>query len=113
MLLTARNIKTTLLMCVVMAITLFFMRGFYSEIELTPINLVPFLFSALLGVALVFLYLYIFPSQRNHKFITLLIPGTVLMVILLTTGLSDLWLIDELMVMLIFIFAGLEVQSLQ
>ena len=39
---------------------IFFFRGLMSEVELTLINSFPFLFSALCGASLAFLYLYLF-----------------------------------------------------
>lgn len=111
MLLTPKNIKSTIIMSVVTALTLFFMRGFYSEVEITPINLVPYLLSAFCGVILAFLYLFLFPSQRKDSFLTFLIPGFALIVVLLLTGLANLWLIDELAFMLAFILGGQEVSK--
>jgi Na+/melibiose symporter-like transporter len=94
-----------------MSVTLFLLRGFYSEIELNLVNLIPYLLSSVIGSTLVFLYLYIFPSQRKDKFLTFFIPGVVLMVLIITTGLSSLWLIDELILMLCFIFGGQELST--
>lgn len=111
MLFTFRNIKTTFIMCVVMAVTLFLFRGFYSEIELTPINLIPYLFSAFTGVALVFLYLYLFPSQRKNSLLTFFIPGMVFMVTLILSGIADFWLVEELIFSLGFIFGGQELSN--
>ncbi|GHE85463.1 hypothetical protein GCM10011501_13130 [Thalassotalea profundi] len=67
--------------------------------------------SALFGVISVFLYLCVFPSQRKDKFFTFFNPAVVLMVILITIGLSNLWLIDEQMFMLSFIFGGQEISK--
>ena len=111
MLLTAQNIKSTSIMCITMAVTLFLMRGYYGEVEFTPINLIPYLISALFGVIVVLLYLHVFPSQRKDKFLTFFIPGIVLTIGLLQTGLADLWLIDELMFMLSFMFSGQELSK--
>jgi len=96
-------------MCIVMSITLFVMHGyFYSTIELTPLNLTPYLFSSFLGVALVLLYLFIFPSQRKNTFLTFFLPSMAFMVILIVFGVADFWLIDELILALSFIFGGQE-----
>ncbi|GHF02355.1 hypothetical protein [Thalassotalea profundi] len=111
MLITARNIKNSLIMCITMSVTLFLLRGFYDEIELTLVNLLPYLLSSVIGAALVFLYLYLFPSQRKDKFLTFFIPGIVLMVVIITTGLSSFWLIDELILMLCFVFGGQEISK--
>ena len=111
MLLTPKNIKSTTIMSVVMALTLFFMRGFYSEVEITPINLMPYLLSASCGVVLAFLYLSLFPSQRRNSFLTFFIPGIALIIVLLLTGLANLWLLDELTFMLAFIFGGQEISK--
>ena len=111
MLLTLKNIKSTIIISVILALTLFFMRGLYSEIEITPINLMPYLLSAFCGVALAFLYLSLFPSQRKDSFLTFLIPGFALIVILLLTGLANLWLIDELAFALAFILGGQEISK--
>jgi hypothetical protein len=111
MLFSSSNIKNTLLMCITMAITLFLLRGFNSEIELTLIEFVPCILSSGIGAILVFLYLYFFPSQRKDKFITFFIPGVVLMLAIITTGLSSFWLIDELILMLSFIFGGQQLSE--
>jgi hypothetical protein len=111
MLFSSSNIKNTLLMCITMAITLFLLRGFNSEIELTLIEFVPCILSSGIGATLVFLYLYFFPSQRKDKFITFFIPGVVLMLAIITTGLSSFWLIDELILMLSFIFGGQQLSE--
>ncbi|WP_371185453.1 hypothetical protein [Thalassotalea maritima] len=94
-----------------MAVTMFVMRAFYSEVELTPINLAPYLVSGLLGLALVFLYLYALPSQRKDRFLTFFIPGMMLLVVLIKSGLSNLWLIDELMCLISFICGGQEISK--
>lgn len=111
MLLTPKNIKSTTIMSVVMALTLFFMRGFYSEVEITPINFMPYLVSAFCGIVLVFLYLSLFPSQRKNSFLTFFLPSIALIVLLLLTGLANLWLLDELTFMLAFIFGGQEISK--
>ena len=111
MLITTHNIKYLLIMCITMSVTIFLLRGFYSEIELNLVNFIPYLLSSIVGVALVFLYLYLFPSQRKDKFLTFFIPGVVLMVLIITTGLSSFWLIDELILMLCFIFGGQELSK--
>lgn len=111
MLLTYKNIRNVLVMAFVMALTIFAMRGFQSETELTLINLVPYLFSSFCGAILVFLYLYLFPSQRKDNFLTFLIPGIALLTLLLSTGVADLWLIDDLMLFLVFVFGGQEVSK--
>jgi len=98
-------------MCVVMAVAMFLFRGFSSEIELTLINLIPYLLSAISGVALVFLYLYLFPSQRKNSFLTFFIPGIVFTLTLILTGLADFWLIEELIFALGFIFGGQELSN--
>ena len=107
MLLTSENIYKLLVMCVVMSLTMFIMRGYiYTEIELGPLNLIPYLFSSFLGVTLLLLYVYLFLGQRKSSFLTLFIPGMLLMIALIFTGISDLWLIDELMFSSAFIFGG-------
>ena len=109
MLLNSQNIRPLAMMCVVMSLTLFIMNGYvYSKIEFVPINLIPYLFSSFLGVALVLLYLFIFPSQRKNTFFTFFIPSMVFMVVLIVTGVADFWLIDELILALAFILAGQE-----
>ena len=111
-LLTSKNIRTLLVMCAVMALTLFIMHGYiYSKIELVPLNLIPYLFSSFLGVALVLLYLYLFPSQRKNSFLTFFILGMVSMIALIVSGIADLWLIDELIFSLAFIFGGQELSN--
>ena len=94
-----------------MAITFFFLNGFFSEIELTLINLIPYLVSGSLGLALVFLYLYSFPSQKKGKFLTFFIPGIIFLVVLIKSGLSNFWIIDESMFLMSFIFGGQEVSK--
>jgi len=111
MLITAHNIKYSLIMCITMSVTIFLLRGFSSEIELNIINFIPYLLSSVIGATLVYLYLYLFPSQRKDKFLTFFIPGVVLMVLIITTGLSGFWLIDELILMLCFIFGGQELSK--
>lgn len=112
MLLTSKNIRTLMLMCAVMSVTLFIMHGYvYSKIELVVVNLIPYLFSSLLGVTLVLLYLFVFPNQRKNKFFTFFIPGMIFMVVLIVTGLAELWLIDELILALAFIFGGQELSK--
>ena len=111
MLLTPKNIKSTTIVSIVMALTLFFMRGFYSEVEITPINIIPYLLSAFCGVVFAFLYLSLFPGQRKNSFLTFFIPGAALLTVLLLTGLADLWLIEEFMFMLAFIFGGQEISK--
>ena len=107
MLLTPKNIITLLMMCVVMSLTMFIMHGYiYSKIEPVPLNLIPYLFSSFLGVALVFIYLYLFPSQRKNSLLTFFIPGMVLVLTLIFTGVASLWFIDELILSLAFIFGG-------
>lgn len=113
MLLTSQNIKTTLIMCIVMALTLFFFRGFSGDVELTPINIVPYLSSAFIGLALVFLYLLVFPSQRKNKFLTFFIPGIAILFVLIFSSLANLWLIDELSLTLAFMFGGQELSKPQ
>ena len=99
-------------MCVVMSLTLFTMHGYvYSKIELVPINLIPYLFSSFLGVALVLLYLFVFPSQRKNTFLTFFIPSMVFMVVLIVTGLADFWLVEELILALAFMFGGQELSK--
>ena len=88
------------------------MNGYiYSKIELVPLNLIPYLFSSFLGVALMLLYLYLFPSQRKNSFLTLFIPGIVSMIALIFSGIADLWLIDELTFSLAFIFGGQKLSN--
>ncbi|MBT3136926.1 hypothetical protein KL866_17840 [Alteromonas sp. ALT199] len=94
-----------------MSVTIFLLRGFYSEIELNLINLTPYLLSSVIGAVLAFLYIYLFPSQRKDKFLTFFIPGVILTVLIITTGLSSFWLIDELILMLCFIFGGQELSK--
>lgn len=109
--LTPKNIKSTIMMSVVMALTLFFTRSFYLEVKISPINLMPYLLSAFCGVVLAFLYLSLFPSQRKNSFLTFFIPGIALIIVLFLTGFANLWLIDELMFMLAFIFGGQEISK--
>jgi len=94
-----------------MAVTLFLLRSFNSEIELTLINLIPYILSSAIGAILVFLYLYFFPSQRKDKFLTFFIPGVVLMVALIKTDLSSFWFIDELTLMMSFMFSGQQLSE--
>lgn len=98
-------------MCFKMSVAIFLFRGFFSEIELNIVNLIPFLLSSVIGATLAFLYLYLFPSQRKYKFLTFFIPGVVLEVLIITTGLSNFWLIDELILMLCFIIGGQELSK--
>ncbi len=41
MLFTMKNLTTAIVMCIVMALTLFLLRWFNADVELTIINLVP------------------------------------------------------------------------
>jgi len=112
MLLTSKIVRTILVMCIVMSITLFIMDGYiYSKIELVPLNLIPYLFSSFIGVILVLLYLYLFPSQRVNSFLTFFFPGMVFMVTLIVTGSADFWLINELIFALAFMFGGQELSN--
>jgi hypothetical protein len=111
MLFSVHNLKNAVLMCITMAVTLFLLRGFNSEIELTLIEFVPYILSSSIGATLVFLYLYLFPSQRKDKFITFFIPGVILMIVIITTGLSRFWLVEELILMLSFIFGGQQLSE--
>jgi hypothetical protein len=94
-----------------MAVTLFLFRVYSAEVELTLIEFVPYLLSSAIGAALVFIYLYFFPSQRKDKFITFFIPGVILMVAMITTGLANFWIVDELILMLSFIFGGQQLSN--
>lgn len=108
---TTKNILSTLAMCVVMAITLFLCRVFFYETALMVVNFVPYLLSALLGLALVLIYLQFFPSQRKDNFITFFIPGFILLSLLVLTDFTGEGLIDELMFVLSFIFGGQELSK--
>jgi len=111
MIFTERNFKQTLSTSIVLALISFFLQGFAFEIELTPINLLPYLFSAVCGGILAFLYLYIFPSHINHRYLTFFIPGIALLILLITTGLYSLWLIEESTLMMGFVFGRLEISK--
>lgn len=50
-------------------------------------------------------------SQRKDKFISFFIPDFVFIILLTASGLSSLWLIDELTILMCFIFAGQEVSK--
>ena len=95
-----------------MALTIFIMHGYINaEIELVPLNPIPYLFSSILGVTLLLLYVYLFPGQIKSSFLTLFIPGILLMIALILTGISDLWIIDEIIFSLAFIFGGDELSN--
>ncbi|GGO71551.1 hypothetical protein GCM10010982_27600 [Bowmanella pacifica] len=94
-----------------MAVTLFLIRIFYQDLDVTALNLIPYLGSALAGVITVFLYLYAFPSQRKDTFLTFFIPGMVLMASIIVSGLADLWFVDELIFALAFILGGKEISK--
>jgi hypothetical protein len=97
-----------------MALTMFIMHGYiYSKIELVPINLTPYLFSSFLGVTFVLLYLYLFPSQRKNSFLTFFFLGMFSMITLILTGIANIWLVDEFIFSLAFIFGGQEVSSIE
>lgn len=108
MLITANKIIKLLIMCITMSLTFFLLRGLFGEDELILTNLFPYLLSSAIGITLVSLYLYYFPSQKKVKFFSFFIPGMILMLLLIPTGLSQIWLIDELILLLCFIFGGQE-----
>ncbi len=74
--------------------------------------------SGAIGLFLVFMYLQFFPNQRKDNSLALFSLGVVLILVTIVTGLADVWIIDELMLALSFIFGGQEIsknilQSLQ
>ena len=108
---TVNNLKKTFIMCAVMALALFFADVFSSKIGMDPINFTPYVVSAFLGLASVFLYLCAFPSQRKEKFLKFLIPGIILFAVSLITGLTNLWLINNTTFLVCFIIGGQELSK--
>jgi|GEM_PF-7058304 hypothetical protein len=108
MLLTSKKIRNLTLLCLVMSLAIFLLQGYiFSKIEFVPLNVVPFIFSSFLGVLSVLLYLYIFSSQRKNRNLIFYISMG-LMILLTWTGIADLWLVEEWIFALAFLFGGQE-----
>ena len=107
-LLSAAKIGSLLVLVVIMSISALFTRSLVSDIEVTISNTVPYLVSATVGTVLAFLYLTVFPSQRNSRFFTFVISGAVMLVAVNLSGAVDLWLVNDLMLYIGFIFGGHE-----
>ena len=108
MLLTSQKIRNLTLLCLIMSLAIFILQGYiFSKIEFVPLNFVPFMFSSFLGVMSVLLYLYIFSSQRKNRNLIFYVSMG-LMILLAWTGIADLWIVEEWIFVLAFLFGGQE-----
>lgn len=108
MLLTSQKIRNLTLLCLIMSLAIFILQGYiFSKIEFVPLNFVPFMFSSFLGVMSVLLYLYIFSSQRKNRNLIFYVSMG-LMILLAWTGIADLWIVEEWIFALAFLFGGQE-----
>ena len=108
MLLTSQKIRNLTLLCLFMSLAIFILQGYiFSKIEFVPLNFVPFMFSSFLGVMSVLLYLYIFTSQRKNRNLIFYVSMG-LMILLAWTGIADLWIVEEWIFVLAFLFGGQE-----
>ncbi len=108
MLLTSQKIRNLTLLCLIMSLAIFILQGYiFSKIEFVPLNFVPFMFSSFLGVMSVLLYLYIFSSQRKNRNLIFYVSMG-LMILLAWTGIAALWIVEEWIFALAFLFGGQE-----
>ncbi|NMP31847.1 hypothetical protein HII17_09745 [Thalassotalea sp. M1531] len=103
-------VATLITLNVSMAATLFALRAFNDETRLAVVNLIPLLFSAILGAGLSFLF-YLSVKNILHKhlikspFLASFFPALSLMLVVIMTGAATYWLIDDLLLMLSFMMS--------
>ena len=107
MLLNSKNMKPAAILCVSMALTLFAIDLLLAEVDFLFLNMLPYLFSAFAGLALVSVYLSVFPSLVNRNFFwSLLLPGTVPLALIIFSGIDKFWIVEGQPFLLAFVLCG-------
>ncbi len=108
---SAAKVKNTLVAVIWVALGVFSYHLFIAKVPFTALAFVPYLVSALIGVALAWGYCYLLPSQQLANLICLFIFAIFLLFVLSITGLTAYWLIEALVLMLGFLMGGQQFLS--